>query len=161
MNARGIALTLLAFATLGVLATPPALARNRGETVAGWHFFQGGSGDGGYVARMSRRGRGYRFSYFYEFWRGNGGVAVGATFARGACRSGDAGSIVPFAEGMTRAYLDARLRDYLRECPLPRAEAVALRRGLDSAWPRFVAAARRARAAMDRENALIARGGQP
>ncbi len=144
---------------LGLLATPPALASDHSQTVAGWRFFEDGSGDGGYVARMSRRGQGYRFSYSYEFWRGNGGVVVGATLALGRCRSGDAGSIVPFAEGLSRAYLDARLRDYLRECPLPRAEAAALRRGLDTAWPRFAAVSRRARAGMDRENERIARGG--
>jgi len=104
---------------------------------------------------MSRRGRGYRFTYYFEFWRGNGGVVVAGEFRRGACNGSDSGPIMPFAQGMSRAFMNGRLSGYLRACPLPRAEALALRRGANAAWPRFAALARRARAAMDAEDRAI------
>jgi len=141
-------------------ATPPANARDRTETIAGWRIVSGGSRDGGYVARLVRHGRGYRFEHHLEFWRGNGGVVISATFRRGACRSGDASAIVPFEQGMSRATFDMRLADYLRECPLPRREASALRRTLNLAWPRFAAAARRALATMEAEIEAIIRHGE-
>ena len=159
MNARRLSLPLFAVAALALAASPVA-AQNRSETVAGWRIGSGGSGDGGYVARLSRRGRGYSLEHRLEFWRGNGGVAISASFRRGDCRSGDAGGIVPFDEGMSRAAFDRRLADYLRECPLPRAEDAVLRRTLDLAWPRFAAAARRARSAMEAQIDAIVRHGE-
>jgi hypothetical protein len=149
---------LFGIALLGAAAAP-AGAQTRMQTVAGWRISLGGSGDGGHLVRLSRRGRGYRFEHFLEYWRGNGGVVMGASFRRGACSSGEAGAIVPHALGLSRATFDQRLADYLRECPLPRAERAALRRTLDAAWPRFLAFARRARAAMDAENEAIVRHG--
>ena len=159
MNARRLSPPLLALAALAA-ASAPGAAQNRSEAVAGWRIGSGGSGDGGYVARLSRRGRGYSLEHQLEFWRGNGGVAISAGFRRGACRSGDAGGIVPFDEGMSRASFDLRLADYLRECPLPRAEEAVLRRTLDLAWPRFAAAAHRARSAMAAEIDAIVRHGE-
>jgi hypothetical protein len=112
--------------------------------------------DGGLLVRMRRKGRGYRFDYSLEFWRGNGGVVVGSTFRRGTCRSGDAGGIQPTAEAMTRATLDSRLGDYLRECPLAPARERALRRSLAAAWPVFSHLADRALAVTIAENQAIA-----
>ena len=60
-------------------------------------------------------------------------------------------AIVPLDLGTSRRSFDQRLASYLRECPLPRAEAAALRRSLTRAWPRFLRQARRARAAMEAE----------
>jgi hypothetical protein len=151
-----------AWLALFLLALPatPAAAQLRSESVAGWRIAYGGSGDGGHVVRLSRNGRGYRLSHELEFWRGNGGVVMGATFRRGRCRSGDAGVIVPFEQGLSRATFDMRLADYLRACPLPRAELAVLLRGLDRAWPRFLRRARRALAAIRAENEAIVRHGE-
>ena len=155
----GRAALLLAATSFAVLAAEPASARDRVEHIAGWRLSAGGTGDGGRRVGLSRRGRGYRFEHHLEFWRGNGGVVIGASFRRGDCRSGDASAIVPFEQGMGRAMFDERLADYLRACPLPRAEADAFRRGLDAAWPCFAALAERARAETEAENEAIARHG--
>jgi hypothetical protein len=144
---------------LALLAAPPALAQTRTETVAGWRISSGGSGDGGHAVRLVRRGPGYVYEHNLEYWHGNGGVVMGDQFRRGRCRSGDASAIVPLELGMSRETFDQRLTDYLRECPLPRAEEAALRRSLDRAWPRFLRHARRAQAAMEADSAAIARHG--
>jgi len=140
---------LLALALLAPLAAPPAFART--ETIAGWRITSGGSGDGGYMARLTRRTRGWSYSHYIEYWRGNGGVVMSDEFRRGRCRSGDESAIVPLDLGTSRSSFDQRLASYLRECPLPRAEAAALRRSLARAWPRFLRQARRAEAAMAAE----------
>ena len=59
MTIRLVTRLLLALAALGPLAAPPAFARDRVETVAGWRISSGGSGDSGYMARLTRRTRGY------------------------------------------------------------------------------------------------------
>lgn len=151
---------LLLFALFGTLVPGPAFARDRVERIAGWRVASGGTGDGGRLVSLSRRGRGYAFEHYLEFWRGNGGVVIGASFRNGDCRSGDASAIVPFEQGMGRETFDERLADYLRACPLPLAEADAFRRSLDAVWPRFAALAERARAAMEAENEAIARHGE-
>lgn len=150
---------LLALAMLGSLAAPSALARTRTETVAGWRISSGGSGDGGHVARMTRRGPGYSYDHQIEYWHGNGGVAMLDEFRRGRCQSTGLNAIVPFAQGMSRSSFDQRLASYLRECPLPATEAAALRRSLARAWPHFLRHARRASAAMHADSAAIARHG--
>ena len=159
MTRRIIARLILALTVLGPWAAPPAQART--ETVAGWHISSGGSGDGGHEVRLTRRGRGWSYDHQLEYWHGNGGVVMGDEFRRGRCRSGDASAIVPVELGTSRETFDQRLADYLRECPLPRAEAAALRRSLDRAWPVFLRHARRARAAMAADSAAIARHGAP
>jgi hypothetical protein len=142
------------------LLTPPAIAQPRAETVAGWRITSGGSGDGGHAVRLTRRGPGYSYEHNLEYWHGNGGVVMGDEFRRGRCRSGDASAIVPLELGMSRETFDQRLTDYLRECPLSRAEEAALRRSLDRAWPRFLRHARRALAAMEADSAAIERHGR-
>jgi hypothetical protein len=124
--------------------------------VAGVHIESIAESDGGYLVRMRRAGAGYRLDYSLEFWRGNGGVVVGATFRRGKCRSGDADVIQPTAESMARATLDFRIGEYLRECPLTRAREAELRRSLGLAWPSFSAFAEKALAATAAENQAIA-----
>lgn len=151
---------LPALALLAPLAAPPAFAQRRAETIAGWHITSGGSGDGGHEVRLTRRGPGYRYEHQLEYWHGNGGVVIADSFRRGRCRSGDASAIVPVALGTSRTTFDQRLADYLRECPLPRAEAAALRRSLARAWPHLLRHARRARAAMEADSAAIARHGE-
>jgi hypothetical protein len=150
-------LLTLAFAPL---AASPASAqsRDRVEIVAGWRISSGDSGDGGYDARLSRRGRGWSYEHGIEYWRGNGGVEMSDDFRRGRCRSGDEG-IIRFALGTSRRSFDQRLASYLRQCPLPRAEAAAMRASLSRAWPIFLRHARRQRAGMDAEIARIVRGG--
>lgn len=111
--------------------------------------------DGGRLVRMRREGRDYSLEYLLEFWRGNGGVVVGATFRSGKCRSGDASGIQPTDKAMARATLDLRLGDYLRECPLAPARERRLRRSLDAAWPAFSALARQALDEMTAENQAI------
>lgn len=142
---------LMALTTLGPLAAPPATARTRTETIAGWHITSGGSGDGGHEVRLIRRGPGYRYEHQLEYWRGNGGVVIQDEFRRGRCRSGDASAILPFELGTSRTSFDQRLASWLRECPLPRAEAAELRRSLARAWPHFLRHVRRQRAALDAE----------
>ena len=162
MPVRLAARLLSALALLGPLAAPPALARDRAETVAGWRISSGGSGDGGHEVRLTRRGPGWSYDHQLEYWHGNGGVVMSDAFRRGRCRSGDASAIVPVELGISRDTFDQRLADYLRECPLPRGEAAALRRSLERAWPRFLVHARRAHAAMEADSAAIARhGAQP
>lgn len=153
-------LLLLSLLAATILLAAPAAAQRRSETVAGWRISSAGSGDGGYVARLERHGRGWRYAHRLEYWRGNGGVVMSDTFRRGSCRSGDAGAIVPHELGLSRETFDQRLADYLRECPMPRREALALRRSLNLAWPRFLVQARRARAAMDAELRAIERHGR-
>lgn len=150
---------LLALALPGPLAAQPIQPRDRVETIAGWRISSGGSGDGGYVARLTRRARGWSYNHEIEYWRGNGGVVMADEFRRGSCRSGDESAIVPLDLGTSRRAFDRRLVSYLRECPLPRAEAAALRRSLARAWPHFLRHARRQRAAMDAEIARMMRGG--
>lgn len=152
-------LATAALLAVSLLATP-AEGRDRRATVAGWRMQLGGSGDGGHLVRLSRRGQGYSFEHFLEFWRGNGGVVMGSAFRRGACGSGDAGAIVPYDQGMSRATFDGRLADYLRECPLPLAQEAMLRRTLDVAWPRFAALAEEALAAIEAENEAIVNHGR-
>lgn len=159
MSIRAAARLFLALALLIPLATPPALAQSRAETVAGWRISSGGSGDGGHEVRLTRRGPGYSYAHHLEYWHGNGGVVMADEFRRGHCRSGDASMIVPLELGTSRETFDERLAGYLRECPLPRAEEAAMRRSLDRAWPRFLVHARRALAAMEADSAAIARHG--
>ena len=156
MIARLAALSFLASASLAT----PADAQSGAETIAGWRVEYGGSGDGGHMVRLVRRGRTYQLEHHLEYWRGNGGVAISASFRRGECRSGDGGGIIPSDQGMSRAAFDQRLADYLRECPLSPAEEAALRRTLNAAWPRFAARAAEARAAMEAEAEAIARHGE-
>lgn len=159
MTIRLTTCLLLALPFLAPLATPLALAQTRTQTIAGWRISSGGSGDGGHEVRLTRRGPGYSYEHNLEYWHGNGGVVVGDSFRRGRCRSGDASAIVPLDLGISRETFDQRLADYLRECPLPRAGAAALRRSLERAWPHFLRHARRARAAMEADGAAIARHG--
>lgn len=159
MPIRFIERLLLTLGLIGLIAAPPAFARTHTETIAGWHISSGGSGDGGHEVRLTRRGPGYRYEHQLEYWHGNGGVVIADSFRRGRCRSGDASAIVPVGLGTSRVTFDQRLADYLRECPLPRAEAAALRRSLARAWPHFLRHARRARAAMEADRAAIARHG--
>ena len=130
-------------------------SRETGETVAGWRVRSVFESDGGRLVIIGRRAARWRFEYQLNFWRGNGGVYVGATFERGSCRSGDAEMLRPAEEALARASLDAWLADYLRECPLPGAEEARLRRSLDAAWPRFAARAASARAETEAENRAI------
>ena len=152
---------------LPLLAGSAALAQGdpderveRRRTIAGSLVEDVAESDGGTLVRLSRRGRGYSFEYYLEFWRGNGGVVVGASLARGECRSGEASSIRPTEEAMLRAALDARLADYLAECPLPPRREAALRRALDAAWPTFSLWSREALAAVEAENQAIADHGR-
>lgn len=124
--------------------------------VAGVRVESVAESDGGRLVRMRREGRDYSLEYSLEFWRGNGGVVVGATFRSGKCRSGDASGIQPTDEAMARATLDLRLGDYLRECPLAPARERRLRRSLDAAWPSFSALARQALSETVAENQAIA-----
>ena len=150
MPMRLAARLLLTLAALTPLAARPASAqpRTRVETVAGWRITSGGSGDGGFMARLTRRTRGYAYSHYIEYWRGTGGVVMSDEFRRGGCRSGDGSAIVPLDLGTSRRTFDQRLASYLRECPLPRAQATELGRSLARAWPHFLRQARRAEAAM-------------
>ena len=146
-----------AWLLLTVLASPlAAQIVERRATIAGVRIEEVDQEDGGTLVRLARRGQGYRFEYHLEFWRGNGGVVVGASFRRGDCRSGDSSTIQPTDEAMTRANLDRRLADYLRECPLGRSGEAALSRQLDAAWPTFSAWANAALAAVEAENQAIA-----
>ena len=149
---------LLALVLPCPLAAQPVLQRDRAETVAGWRISSGGSGDGGYVARLTRRARGWSYNHEIEYWRGNGGVVMSDEFRRGRCQSGDASAIIPFHLGTSRRSFDQRLASYLRECPLPRAEGAALRSSLARAWPHFLRHARRQRAALEAEFRWMARG---
>jgi hypothetical protein len=157
MTATRIALAALIAA---LVAGPPAEAQTRRETIAGWRLETGGTGDGGHMVRLVRRGRDYRLEHYLEFWRGNGGVVVNGAFQRGGCRSGEAGGIVPFEQGMARATLDLRLADYLRQCPLSPAKTAMLRRTLEAVWPRFAARAAQALAAIEAENEAIVSHGE-
>lgn len=147
---------LLAAASAGA-ATPDADSRLVSRrTIDGTRVEAIAESDGGRLVRMVRGGRGYRFEYLLEYWRGNGGVVVGATFRRGECRSGDASVIQPTEDAMARSTLDFRIGEYLRECPLGPAAERALRKSLDAAWPAFSAMANEARAATEAENQAIA-----
>jgi hypothetical protein len=138
-----------------LLALPEPDSRETSRSVAGWRVRDVAESDGGRLVILSRRGPGWRFDYQLNFWRGNGGIYVGATFQRGACRSGDAEMLRPAEEALARASLDGWLRDYLGECPLPAAEEARMRRSLDAAWPVFAARAAEADAAMRAENEAI------
>lgn len=152
----------LAIAASFSAAASPAAARDSDSrplsrrTIASVTIEAIAESDGGRLVRMRRKGARYAFEYHLEYWRGNGGVVVGAAFRSGKCRSGEADAIVPYEQGMARAMLDSRLGDYLRECPLPPARQAELRRSLDAAWPAFLALAEDARAAIDAENQAIA-----
>jgi hypothetical protein len=123
--------------------------------VAGFRMQSIMESDGGRLVRMRRSGRGYAFEYSLEFWRGNGGVVIGARLRRGACRSGDADAIQPTDDAMAPAALDSRLGEYLRECPLTRMREAELRRSVSAAWPAFSALAQTALAATIAENRAI------
>jgi hypothetical protein len=157
--ATRLLLTLALLAPLAAASASTQPPPNRVETVAGWRITYGDSGDGGYSARLSRHGRGWSFEHYIEYWRGNGGVVISDEFRRGRCRSGNDGAIVRMALGTSRHALDQDLARYLRECPLPRAEAAALRASLARAWPVFLRQSRRQRAGMEAEIARILRGG--
>lgn len=156
---RLVTCLLPALTALTLLAAPPAAARTRAETIAGWRISSGGSGDGGHAVRLTRRTRSWSYDHNLEYWHGNGGVVMGDEFRRGACRSGDISAIVPIHLGTSGSSFDQRLASYLRECPLPRREAAALRASLARAWPVFLRHARRARAYMEADSAAIARHG--
>lgn len=153
MRAR-IALFLIAApVAAGALAADAGFDRRR--TVEGVRIERLGEGDGGTLVRMVRRGRGYRFEYHLEFWRGNGGVIAGASFRRGGCSSGDSDMLRSAEGALARDSLHGWLTDYLRECPLAPAGEAALRRALDAAWPTFSAWANEAWAAIEAENRAI------
>src|SRR5689334_10924457 len=158
---RAAARLLLAMALLAPLAASPASARDRVQIVAGWRISSGSSGDGGHTARLSRRTRSWSYSHDLEYWHGNGGVVMGDEFRRGACHCGDISAIVPLDLGTSHRSFEQRLESYLRECPLPRREAAALRRSLARAWPIFLRHARRAEAYREADLDAIARHGQP
>ena len=160
MTRRFTTCLLLALALPGPLAAQPAQARTHTQYIAGWRITSGGSGDGGYMARLTRRTRTYAYTHYLEYWRGNGGVVMQDEFRRGRCRSGDASAIVPFELGTSRTTFDQRLDSYLRECPLPRAEATGLRRSFARAWPHFLRHVRRQRAALDAELRAIGNYGR-
>jgi len=145
---------MILLAALLALAAP-ADARETSQAVAGWRIRDVHESDGGHLVILSRRGAGWRFAYQLNFWRGNGGVYVGATFSAGACNSGDAEMLRPPEAALARASLEAWLADYLGECPLPAAEEARLRRTLDAAWPVFAARAAEAEAAIEAENRAI------
>jgi hypothetical protein len=126
------------------------------QVVAGFRIQSIAESDGGLFVRMRRKAGSLKFEYYLEFWRGNGGVVVGATFRRGDCRSGEAGIIQPTDDAMSRANLEGKLADYLRECPLAPAREAELRQSLDATWPDFSALAEQALAATLAENAAIA-----
>ena len=155
LHAAALSLAL-ALSGASLLATPAAAADRR-RTVAGWQVESVSEQDGGRLVRLSRRGRGWRFEHHLAFWRGNGGIVLGASFRGGDCRSGDADMTVGTATALSREGFDGRLADYLRECPLPEADAAALRRGIDAAWPLFTAWAWEAEAATEAEAAAVAR----
>ena len=144
-----------------ILATGTADARDRDSrlisrrTIASVKVEAIAESDGGRLVRLRRKGAGYAFEYYLEFWRGNGGVVTGATFRRGKCRSGDAGAIEPTENAMSKRGLDDSLDDYLRECPLGREREAELKRSLDAAWPVFSALAERALAETEAENLAI------
>jgi len=134
----------------------------RRESVAGVRVEEVDQMVGGTLVRLSRRGRGYRIEYYLEFWRGNGGVVVGAEFRSGDCLSGDSSNIEPTDQAMTRADFDRRLADYLAECPLGAAREADLRRRLDAAWPTFSDFAQEALAAVEAEiQAIVDYGREP
>ena len=141
-------------------SSAPDDARETSRTVAGWRIRDVSESDGGHLVILSRRAPGWRLDYQLNFWRGNGGVYVGATFQRGDCRSGDAEMLRPPEEALARASLDGWIADYLRECPLTPAQETDLRRTLDAAWPLFARRAEEATAAMEAENAAIANYGR-
>ena len=76
-------------------------------------------------------------------------------FRRGRCVSAGESGIVPFWHATSRRWFDRQLTAWLRECPLPGAEAAALRRSLARAWPVFQRQVRRARANMDADSRAI------
>jgi hypothetical protein len=161
MGIARLASILPALMTLGAnsAAAAPAdpdsrlLAR---RTVASARVEAIAESDGGRLVRIRRKGVGYAFEYHLEFWRGNGGVVLGATFRHGKCRSGDADLIQPTKDAMAKAMLDFRIGEYLRECPLAAAREAELRRSLDAAWPEFSKLAEEARAATEAESQSIA-----
>ncbi|HEY5721076.1 MAG TPA: hypothetical protein VIT45_02015 [Allosphingosinicella sp.] len=150
----------LIFAATDVSARHPDSRVLSHRTIASTHVEVIAESDGGRLVRLRRKGAGYAFEYYLEYWRGNGGVVVGATFRRGKCRSGDASAIRPTEDAMARTTLDFRIGEYLRECPLARAREAELRRSLDSAWPAFSALAEQARAETEAENQAIADHGK-
>lgn len=144
---------LLILVASSPLAPPSATART--ETVAGWRIWSGPSGDGGDDVRLTRRGRGYVIDRLLDYWHGNSGVSSHDEYRRGGCASGGEDGILPFWTATSRARFERQLAAYLRDCPLPAAEAAALRRSLARAWPVYMRHVRRARAAMDAENRAI------
>lgn len=151
---RRLALAVAALASGGPIAAEPGFDRR--VTIDGVHIERVGEGDGGTLVRLTRRGPGYAFEFHLDFWRGNGGVIVGAEFGNGDCSSGDADMLVSPELALSREGLHAWLSDYLRECPLPPRREEALRRALDSAWPTFSAWANEAWAVVEAENQAIA-----
>jgi len=156
MRPRALIVSLLLATSSRALPLDPDSHIVGSRAVAGVHIESIAESDGGRLVRMRRAGPGYRFDYSLEFWRGNGGVVVGATFRRGKCRSGDADGIQPTDQAMARATLDFRIGEYLRECPLSRIREAELRRSLDAAWPAFSASAGKALAATNAEAQAIA-----
>jgi len=147
---------MIALALLLAAAAPG----DRHQVAAGWHVDSASEHDGGTLITISRRGPGWRFAYHLNFWRGNGGVYVGAEFSVGRCRSGDAEMLRPAEDAFARSSADGWLNDYIRECPLPAAREAELRRSLDAAWPTFLARANEANDAMEAEDEAIANYGR-
>ena len=147
---------LLLEASVSVQRLDPDSRFVSSKSVAGVRVESIAESDGGLLVRMRRKGRGHSFEYSLEYWRGNGGVVVGATFRRGECRSGDADIIQPAEDAMARATLDFRLSEYLRECPLAPPRERELRQSLAAAWPAFSRLAEAAWAATNAENQAIA-----
>ena len=154
-----LAPAVLLWLSASSLAAPAEPTSSRSRTVGGVRIETRAEEDGGRLVRLSRRRDGYRFEYHLGFWRGNGGVYVGAAFRRGRCRSGDADMLAPLDVALARSRLDQWLGAYLRECPLSRAREDELRRALAAGWPLFDAWAREAAAVTEQEAEAILRYG--
>ena len=127
----------LTLAALGLAAPASAMQDDRvlrSGRVAGWTLETLAESDGGFMARMRRRGPGFQVEFYTFYWRGNSGPGRGASLRLGRCSAGGGGEIEPPPSPLSERSARARLAEHFRYCGVSRAREAAIMAGFRAAF---------------------------
>lgn len=136
-------------------AAQPDEREVRRRTIGGWSVVDVAESDGGQLVRLERRSAGLSLRYQRNYWRGNGGVFLGALAEIGDCSTGDREALVAHDHEEPLDAVQERFRTYFTECGVPQRRQAQLMRGLDRAYCLFRRWSADAAAAIVDENAQI------
>ena len=150
-------------AALALAAPAGAMQEDRvlhGGRVTGWTLETLAESDGGFMARMRRRGRDFEVEFITFYWRGNSGPGRGASLRIAGCSAGGGGSIEAPPSLLSERSVRARLAMLFRQCEASPGREAALMAGFPAAFAQFLAFDRRAIAANEADIRRIMRGGR-